>query len=935
MGRKTPWSVERVRELLDFSCGGRFGASDAMVRMQLEGVAALCAILARRRVAYLADEVGLGKTMQALGVAACLASTLPSARILVVSPRRLVQNSWKAEAARFGEYVLRPGARGLQAQMHESLREWLPAAAEGGRLHLLRHSSFMRPVFHAAQESWEAIVQALELPDEARPHLLRERPRGLDAFACNQAYARGVNRWLASNCPRFDLVIVDEAQCLRHIDGQQTNTVFSTLLQGRAARWLFLSATPAHSSVRDIATVLNRYPGQGMLIPESNLDDPAVLRRALAPLMIRRPRTFMVGDRHIHKREYRFDDTRSLELRCEDPLGLLSIAMVQRHLAHALGREGGRFRNGFIASFESLEDSLRDRTAPALAQQEGLQDGQPEDDFYAEHSQAAAHDKAPDLRYVGEACQAFEKRFGFGLPHPKLDGVERDLSLQAFGDRAASREGGRKTVVFCRRLSSVRVLRQRLMQCYLEGIRARCLAVWNEVLDWDARLAEPGQEPGAEAGGAPEPADDGLNRVREAHARGRWLHRFRMAFQDGNRHAQFFELNWFERLCREAGIRPEDAAQRVPAHLWGQARALATVGDKRYRAREAQCLVWLCLDRHGAQVFGFDAAQVAFWRTVLGHVLSPASRAEPAPDAPRAAPQAGLLTFRSIWALAEARDARLALPDAAPGAPAAQRVEALYWRKIVATVLGQYMRLSDTAIDLYFADRQGAMASRFVGWLVSADIDGRRLRQVWMDWIAHHRLIFSSAVGEREGQGPAKLAGEDSFDFLYHLDPVVGITGSTGGQKRALQQFNTPGLPYVMVGTDAIREGLNLHLFCDRVMHYGMPWTPGDMEQRVGRVDRFFGRIERRLHAATAQDGPVQLQVLYPHLSDTIEAQQIRTVMHRKRESDAVMEDDMLGGASCGAADQRTVELDAVLAPVASRAADSPVPDFGTQRHLR
>lgn len=928
-GSPERWSVGRVQQLLDFSCGGRFGASDAMVRMQLEGVAALSTILARRRVAYLADEVGLGKTMQALGVAACLASRQPSARILVVSPRKLVQNSWLAEAARFRAYVLRPGACALQTQMHESLREWLPAAGEGGKLHLLRHSSFMRPVFDTAHDSWDAVVQALEVPHAARAHLLRTGPGHMDSFACNQAYARGINRWLAKTGQRFDLVIVDEAQCLRHLDGQQTNTVFSTLLQGRVDHWLFLSATPAHSGVRDIATVLNRYPGQGTLIPEDCLGDPALLRQALAPVMIRRPRTFLVGGRQIHKRQYRVDDTQSLQLRCDDPLGLLSIAMVQRHLAHAMGKEGGRFRNGFIASFESLEDSLRDRAGPAVA----LPGELPESDFYAEHL-LSHDDRAPDERYVSQACQAFEKRFGFGMPHPKLDGVQRDLALQAFGDRSAGLEGGRKTVVFCRRLSSVRVLRQRLMQSYLEGIRARCLAVWKEVLDWDARIAEQHPDSAAEAGSEPEPVDDGLNRVREAHARGRWLHRFRTVFQDGNRHAHVFELNWFERLCQDAGIASEAAVQRVPAHLWGQARALASVGDKRYRAREAQCLVWLCLDRHGAQVFGFDASQVAFWRTVLVHVLNPASRAEPAPDAPSAAAQPGLLTFRSIWALAEARDAQLALPDAPPGAPAAQRAQALYWRKIVATVLGQYMRLSDTAIDLYFADRQGAMESRFIDWLVSADIDGCRLRQVWMDWIAHHRLIFSSAVGEREGRGTAQLAGEDSFDFLYQLDPVVAITGSTGGQKRPLQQFNTPGLPYVMLGTDAIREGLNLHLFCDRVMHYGMPWTPGDMEQRVGRVDRFFGRIERRLNASCATDGPVQLQVVYPHLCDTIEAQQIRTVMHRRRESDAVMEDDMLI-ASRSAADQRTVNLDAVLAPVAPQASSEAPADFGVQRHLQ
>ncbi|WZV78050.1 hypothetical protein AAFM48_08130 [Burkholderia pseudomallei] len=190
---------------------------------------------------------------------------------------------------------------------------------------------------------------------------------------------------------RFDLVIVDEAQCLRHIDDQQTNTVLSRLLKNRVDNWLFLSATPVHSGVKDIATVLNQYAGQQELIPQACLTDLDLLKRTLANFMVRRPRTFLVDGKHIHKREYRVDDTESLKLRCENPLGLLSIALVQKHLARTMGARGGKFRNGYIASFESLEDSLRDRVSPShtraesAAQEIGDTDDQQENgnDFFS------------------------------------------------------------------------------------------------------------------------------------------------------------------------------------------------------------------------------------------------------------------------------------------------------------------------------------------------------------------------------------------------------------------------------------------------------------------------------------------------------------------------------------------------------------------------
>lgn len=161
--------------------------------------------------------------------------------------------------------------------------------------------------------------------------------------------------------------------------------------------------------------------------------------------------------------------------------------------------------------------------------------------------------------------------------------------------------------------------------------------------------------------------------------------------------------------------------------------------------------MWRCLNEHGARIFGFDGAQIDFWREVLPNVLSSScdfvGQLPPVLGAPGSPPQPELLTFRSIWSQAEARDARLALPDAEPSAEKHVREEALYWRKVVATVLGQYMRLSDAAIDLYFADRRaerqgGTIVDHFLDWLTSTDVDSRGLHKVWQDWIAHHTLIF-------------------------------------------------------------------------------------------------------------------------------------------------------------------------------------------------
>ncbi len=60
-----PISIETARELVDF---GGTSLSPSLAREQLQGAVAIHNIIAREGFAYLADEVGMGKTYVALGV---------------------------------------------------------------------------------------------------------------------------------------------------------------------------------------------------------------------------------------------------------------------------------------------------------------------------------------------------------------------------------------------------------------------------------------------------------------------------------------------------------------------------------------------------------------------------------------------------------------------------------------------------------------------------------------------------------------------------------------------------------------------------------------------------------------------------------------------------------------------------------------------------
>jgi hypothetical protein len=80
----------------------------------------------------------------------------------------------------------------------------------------------------------------------------------------------------------------------------------------------------------------------------------------------------------------------------------------------------------------------------------------------------------------------------------------------------------------------------------------------------------------------------------------------------------------------------------------------------------------------------------------------------------------------------------------------------------------------------------------------------------------------------------------------------VGVLAGQHGDDEARRSpeavqfaFNLPGPPYVLLCTEIAREGIDLHLWCRRVVQYDLEWNPALMEQQIGRIDR-IGSLSRR-----------------------------------------------------------------------------------------
>ena len=96
----TTVSPSFVSEVIDFAPTEQ-ARGFGFAKQQNHGTAALFNMLERNKCAYLADEVGMGKTYVALGVMALTRYFNPHARIVVIAPRENIQRKWIKELKNF------------------------------------------------------------------------------------------------------------------------------------------------------------------------------------------------------------------------------------------------------------------------------------------------------------------------------------------------------------------------------------------------------------------------------------------------------------------------------------------------------------------------------------------------------------------------------------------------------------------------------------------------------------------------------------------------------------------------------------------------------------------------------------------------------------------------------------------------------------------
>jgi len=917
--------------------GERVPGGDHWARMadrQLDGATALYNRLADRRIAWLSDEVGMGKTFIALAVAALVRRQQPDARILFLLPSSRLQPKWEMERLRFSRGLWRPEDHVVRDDHGRPVRPLVKPsnlkdlAAEmvidPDRDVLAALSAFSMPLSSRDQQkSWRSAWQDLAT---LSGHLPRKLPADVyrDKGLFKRVFAAALNLLL----PTFDLVVCDESHNLRRgaLHGAARNQTVAAALGGRRSddaplpwrappqervtRLLCLTATPVETDFAEMARqaeVFGFHPDRADLPPAVRADLAALAqtdqsgdtRKDVARrFVVRRiqelhPTTGAEGKtKNQYRREWRAGGlvTHDEPLATPSARERLMVALVQKRVLQTLHQAGAQpdgtflpsFQMGMLSSFESFDQTIAGR----VDKEKPVYDGE-------EQTHDVNERKGVDSRAVDAICASYRERFGTAPPHPKMNQVAASLAERALA--------GEKSLVFVRRVRTTEELAAKVAEhmddALIRHVRERAPASLHPALDANVG-AYRAQRRRADA---PRP----------------------VATDDDAREDEGGADTWFAWCFRGTGREDHQLGsglrQRVfqrPAHPWS----------------------FFFYDNHVLWLFDDDPDALRHWATAHGEALERGARrwlpqvekpghrhryeawqaaalerlSQQSPDGPRAKLAGRVLdalytqrktpfegpigtTDRILLEPFFVRLRRSSLCDTLWPSGAdhpSPEGDALVDRERRRELLASTMRLGRSFVDLWLCavqladgldvpapfatDHLAELGDRMLQ-LLDAQSRGPRRQNAWheLSQVAeHHELLLElnfPDVSDRWTDWTAYFG-----NALSTQSPVLGMHGGSRSE-RAMTQFRMPGYPMVLVATDVLQEGVDLHTFCARVVHYGIAHTSSATEQRTGRVDRIGGLVHRRF----GPDDDSKLQVHYPHLRDTIEPLQLRVLYER------------------------------------------------------
>ena len=838
---------------------------DDMRNAQAKGSSHLYNLLQKNKIALLADEVGMGKTIQALSICAALWREKPDAKILVIAPREVVARNWLSEYGQFIKNHYRLNDNKVRSETGDlPVNEMIYCHS----LFALTHNIGLKwpKLLLAKTTSFSALVSYSNVAKSLKSIGINAGDITGTNLEKNEKVCRYMRNKIGVDEPIFDLIIIDEAHYFRNSEAKTLRTDTAKKLFGipdkdvpLARNVLLMTATPNHSSSEDIKNILSYF---------SNNYKTWTNDEVLKKLCVRRLRR--LSDNGVTKYGYR----KEVELPAEfesDPIGELFFGIYHYELIQKMGQdhESGRGTNKIRSYLEATEfipeETDVTESADESENEEEISGESKKTKETKSNSEGDNYAIGDDRTLLLNLSKTFYEKFKKPPHHPKYDALLKEIQGECKNQKA---------VIFVRRIPSVYEINRRMInsldqQLWLKFRTIKGLEKIESIpsrdkfkslltfIDEDVELIEEESKPenNTQKEG-PKKEKQIIEHIKKSDVLDYFILKKEKSYDKikvDSTPASNFKLRF-------------DTNKPSPFAMFFSPGP--SYDDKPYERLTLQKY------KSGAKTIPnyYESAllhRLAFhpeWEKVNKHFI----KRKPSVIGKEEELNELIPTFFTIfWSII------LENKEANKNIIFAYERYSLVEKEALCRFIGEGLLSGSTVIvDLFLIFVELNVANKrnkpdalkdyltfcsAISPIINSEIVFKKICDSILNFKQIYRKVFNI-------QNESDLFNEDWNHFNY-----MNVYPFSAKNKNAsiLSSFNTPFFPDYLVATSVLQEGVNLQFFCDKLFHYGAAWTPGDNEQRNGRIDRMFGLIERRLNETGKSD--VTLNLYYPYLKNSVD----------------------------------------------------------------
>jgi hypothetical protein len=212
-------------------------------------------------------------------------------------------------------------------------------------------------------------------------------------------------------------------------------------------------------------------------------------------------------------------------------------------------------------------------------------------------------------------------------------------------------------------------------------------------------------------------------------------------------------------------------------------------------------------------------------------------------------------------------------------------------------IMRRFLRVPTTLVTCFPDEQSGVQrtADEVVAELLGhSDASGMSWRSKFSNFarflalrctVSERSECFEALAAINTGETQVRVPG-NAGDAVSVLGNIRECTGTTAMEERVrlMRSFNTPFFPDILVCSEVMSEGVDLHRFCRHVIHHDLAWNPSTIEQRTGRIDRIGCKAEGRHSIVT----------FLPYIAGAADERQFQVMRDREQWFQVLMGQDVV-----------------------------------------